>query len=384
MWKIGHKITVMLAVCGLLAVGTPYGFEAAAEPSSVSAQSAVLYEPSSGRVLFQKDAHTPRPMASTTKLMTALIAAEAVPFDRDVKITEEAVRVEGSSMGLRAGDWISMGDLVTGLLLESGNDAANAIALTVAGSLPAFAEIMNRKAKELGMMDSYFVSPSGLDGDGHSSSAYDMALLGAEVLRHPELAEICATKTARIHLGDPKHEATMSNHNRLLSLYPYAIGMKTGFTTKAGRCLVSAARKDGVTLVAVTLKAPDDWNDHIALYDYGFSLTLSCPLPKPELSPLPVAGGTESAVPLSMEAPPSLSLLKEEAERLSFSIELPRFLAAPVAEGETVGVVRYSVDGRDLCVMPVTAAQAVEARPVAGYGERVYRLFRALLCAFLL
>ena len=114
---------------------------------------------------------------------------------------------------------------------------------------------MNRKAKELGMMDSYFVSPSGLDGDGHSSSAYDMALLGAEVLRHPELAEICATKTARIHLGDPKHEATMSNHNRLLSLYPYAIGMKTGFTTKAGRCLVSAARKDGVTLVAVTLKA---------------------------------------------------------------------------------------------------------------------------------
>lgn len=384
MWKIGYKITVALVVCGLLAAVPPCGFKAAAEPSSVSAQSAVLYEPSSGRVLFQKDAHTPRPMASTTKLMTALIAAEAVPFDRDVKISEEAVRVEGSSMGLRAGDWISMGDLVTGLLLESGNDAANAIALTVAGSLPAFAEMMNRKAKELGMLDSCFVSPSGLDGDGHSSSAYDMALLGAEVLRHPELADICATKTARIHLGDPKHEATMSNHNRLLSLYPYAIGMKTGFTTKAGRCLVSAARKDGVTLIAVTLKAPDDWNDHIALFDYGFSLTVSCPLTKPDLPSIPVAGGTASTVSLSMEEPPSASLLKEEAGRLSCTVELPRFLTAPVAEGETVGLVRYAVDGRELCVMPVTTAQAVEARPVAGYGERMRRLFRALFQEFLL
>ena len=176
---------------------------------------------------------------------------------------------------------------------------------------------MNRKAGELGMQDSHFVSPSGLDGDGHSSSAYDMALLGAEVLRHPELAKICASKTARIHLGDPKHEATLSNHNRLLSLYPGAIGMKTGFTTKAGRCLVSAAQRDGVTLIAVTLKAPDDWNDHIALYNYGFSLTASCPLPRPDLPLFPVAGGTEPAVPLTMEDPPTVSLLKEEVDQIT-------------------------------------------------------------------
>ena len=141
MWKTGYKTAVILVVCGLLAAGPFDGTTAmAADPSSVSAQSAVLYEPFSGRILFQKDAHTPRPMASTTKLMTALIAVESVPFDRDIHITEEAVRVEGSSMGLRAGDWISMGDLVTGLVLESGNDAANAIALAVAGSLPEFAE----------------------------------------------------------------------------------------------------------------------------------------------------------------------------------------------------------------------------------------------------
>ena len=384
MWKIGQKLILLPVVCGLLAAG-PFSIPAAAEePSSVSAQSAILYEPSSGRILFQKDAHTPRPMASTTKLMTALIAAEAVPFDRDVKVTEEAVRVEGSSMGLRAGDWISMGDLVTGLLLASGNDAANAIALTVAGSLPAFAEIMNRKAGELGMQDSHFVSPSGLDGDGHSSSAYDMALLGAEVLRHPELAKICASKTARIHLGDPKHEATLSNHNRLLSLYPGAIGMKTGFTTKAGRCLVSAAQRDGVTLIAVTLKAPDDWNDHIALYNYGFSLTASCPLPRPDLPLFPVAGGTEPAVPLTMEDPPTVSLLKEEVDQITCTVELPRFLVAPVVQGETVGVVRYAVGDRELCAIPITAAGSIDARPVAGYSERMRNLFRDLLRQFLL
>ena len=384
MWKIGQKLILLPVVCGLLAAG-PFSIPAAAEePSSVSAQSAILYEPSSGRILFQKDAHTPRPMASTTKLMTALIAAEAVPFDRDVKVTEEAVRVEGSSMGLRAGDWISMGDLVTGLLLASGNDAANAIALTVAGSLPAFAEIMNRKAGELGMQDSHFVSPSGLDGDGHSSSAYDMALLGAEVLRHPELAKICASKTARIHLGDPKHEATLSNHNRLLSLYPGAIGMKTGFTTKAGRCLVSAAQRDGVTLIAVTLKAPDDWNDHIALYNYGFSLTASCPLPRPDLPLFPVAGGTEPAVPLTMEDPPTVSLLKEEVDQITCTVELPRFLVAPVVQGETVGVVRYAVGDRELCAIPITAAGSIDARPVAGYGERMRNLVRDLLRQFLL
>lgn len=384
MWKTGYKTAVVLAVCGLLAAGPFGGPKVAAEPSSVSAQSAVLYEPFSGRILFQKDAHTPRPMASTTKLMTALIAAESVPFDRDVHITEEAVRVEGSSMGLRAGDWISMGDLVTGLLLESGNDAANAIALTVAGSLPDFAERMNAKAKELGMMDSCFVSPSGLDGNGHSSSAYDMALLGAEVLRHPELAAICAMKSARIQLGDPKHEATMSNHNRLLSLYPYAIGLKTGFTTKAGRCLVSAAQKDGVTLIAVTLKAPDDWNDHIALYEYGFSLTQSCALPRPDLPLFPVSGGMESSVSLSMEEPPSIPLLKEEAERVSYEIKLPRFLIAPVTQGDLVGTVRYAVDGRELCTIPITAAGSIEPRPVAGYGERVQNLFRDLLHQVLL
>lgn len=136
-------------------------------------------------------------------------------------------------------------DLVTGLLLESGNDAANTIALTVSGSLPAFAEKMNQKAKELGMKDSVFVTPSGLDQGGHSSSAYDMALLGAAVMRNPALAAICAKKSAVIELGNPKHKATVVNHNKLLNLYPYAVGMKTGFTKNPGSAWCPPPRRTG-------------------------------------------------------------------------------------------------------------------------------------------
>ena len=354
--------------------------ETAGEPSSLSSLSVVMLEPESGRVLFQRDAHTPRPMASTTKLMTALIAAESVSFDKEVVVPDAAVLVEGSSMGLRAGDHITMHDLVTGLLLESGNDAANAIALLVSGSIPAFAEKMNRKAAELRMEDSTFVTPSGLDEGNHSSSAYDMALLGAEVLRHPELKEICAAKSAVIQVGDPKHEATMNNHNKLLHKYPYAIGMKTGYTIKSGRCLVSAAEKDGVTLIIASLNGHDYWNDHMALYEYGFSLT-TCYRPElPDFSRFPVSGGITGTVPLQVGEVPGMTLLKGEEDRVRCLIDVPRFLLAPLEAGEQVGTIRYVLDGRELCALPVTVGQAVTARPVAGFFPRFKELFWALFC----
>lgn len=378
------KLAALAAV--LLAFTTPASLlsvRAAGEPSSLSSLSVVMLEPQSGRVLFQRDAHTPRPMASTTKLMTALIAAESMPFDREVVIPEKAVQVEGSSMGLRAGDHITVHDLVTGLLLESGNDAANAIALLVSGSIPAFADKMNQKARELGMEDSTFVTPSGLDEGNHSSSAYDMALLGAEVLRHPELKEICATKSAVIEVGDPKHEATMNNHNKLLHKYPYAIGMKTGYTIKSGRCLVSAAEKDGVTLIIASLNGHDYWNDHMALYEYGFSLT-TCYRPElPDFGSFPVSGGLTGSVSLRVGEVPNMTLLKGEEERVQCLIDVPRFLLAPLEEGEQVGTVRYVLDDRELCVLPVTVGRTVVARPVAGFFPRFLELFWALFCGML-
>lgn len=351
---------------------------AQAESPGLSSLSAVLYEPESGRVIFEKDAHTPRPMASTTKIMTALLAAEKCSPEQMVTIPKQAVMVEGSSLGLKEGDQISMRDLITGLLLESGNDAANTIALTVSGSLEAFAVVMNERAAELGMKNSTFVTPSGLDQGNHSSSAYDMALLAAEVMRNDMLAEICAQKKAVIHLGNPVREATVSNHNRLLSLYPYAVGMKTGFTKKSGRCLVSAARKDGVLLIAVTLNGGDYWNDHMALYNAGFEKVESVDLTLPELPNLAVSGGMTGYVQLRCETPPAQVLMKEEAGKVSVRVELPPFTLAPVISGQRVGTVRYLLEGRELCALPLTAAYPVDARPVAGYTQRFWEWFREL------
>ena len=352
-------------------------FPVGAESLSLSSLSAVLYEPQSGRFLYEKDADTKRPMASTTKLMTALVAADLLPSDRIVTIPEQAVLVEGSSMGLRGGDSLSVHDLMTGMLLSSGNDAANALALLSCGSLPAFAQQMNTKAVQLGMYHSLFVTPSGLDEGGHSSTARDMALLGAAVLRNEELAHICSLKSAVVHMGKPMHEVTFTNHNRLLKLYEPAIGLKTGFTKKSGRCLVSAAQKNGVTLVVASLNGGDYWNDHMALYEYGFSLTRSCELTVPELPSLSVAGGTASGISLTMEQPPATVLLKEEA--VTCEVRLPAFVWAPVENGQSVGTAVYTVGDRVVYEAPLLAGGSVSARPAMAFTEKWRRQLWLLL-----
>ena len=376
------KWWVCLTVICVWLMAFPSGFCRAEEAVGISAKSAILYEPESGRVLLERDAHTPRPMASTTKIMTALLALELCDPEEEITVPKEAVLVEGSSLGLRAGDQITMLDLVTGLLLQSGNDAANTIAMVTAGSLPAFAEKMNAKAAELGMQESHFVTPSGLDQEGHAASAYDMALLTAAFLKNPLLAEIAAKKTAVISMGNPKHKVTVSNHNKLLSLYPDAIGVKTGFTKKSGRCLVSAARRDGVTLIAVTLNCPDDWDDHMSLYNKGFSMVESVPLQMPDLPSLDVAGGYTSSLRLTMESPPAVTLPKGEGDGITTVVELPRFVLAPVRAGEQMGRVRYLLDGRELASLPIRAEYGIDARPVADYGGRMKRLLWDLVKEF--
>lgn len=362
---VWRGLAVGLAVAGLALGGWPVGAQPASFTQGISSLSAILYEPTTGLVLYEKDAYTPRPMASTTKLMTALVAAEMAQPEQDVVVTEEAVRVEGSALGLRAGDHISMKDLLTGLLLASGNDAANTVALTLCGSLPAFADRMNQKARELGMGNSTFVTPSGLDQGEHSSSAADMAKLAAAVLQQPMLAEICAMKTAVIEMGDPKRKVTVSNHNKLLSLYQYATGMKTGFTKKSGKCLVSSAEKDGVSLVVVTLNGGDYWNDHIKLYEYGFSQLERVAFDTPELAPLPIGGGQTGQVSIETEAPPDRVMRIGERDRITVQVELPRFSVAPISAGQVVGTVRYFLNGKELAACPIRAGYTVEERPVS-------------------
>ena len=337
---------------------------------AVSAASAILYEPTSGRVLYEKNADERRAMASTTKLMTALIAADWCAPDQDVIIPDEATRVEGSSLGLRAGDYLTMRDLLTGLLLVSGNDAANAVALTVCDTIEQFAELMNARAAELGMTNTHFVTPSGLDADGHFTTARDMAILAQAVLEHPLLAEICALSRATVYIGNPKTARTLKNHNRLLTACEGAVGLKTGYTQKAGRCLVSAVRRGGVTLIAVTLRAPDDWNDHQTLYDYGFDQVALVDLVLPHLTELSVGGGDADAVALTAPTPPQRVLPIDRQDHVNVSVRLPRFVFAPVAAGDTVGELIYTLDGEQLCRLPILAATASNARPTVSDKER--------------
>lgn len=381
MLKKATKRSVCVCLTALLAAGALFP-RAAAEPLSVSSGSAVLYEPSGRRVLYEKQAHEKRAMASTTKLMTALIGAETLGMDETVTVTDAAVRVEGSSLGLKAGDRLRSGDLITGMLLASGNDAANAVALAVAPSLPAFATLMNRKAAQLGMKDSSFVTPSGLDADAHYATAYDMALLGAAVLERADLRAICRQKQAQVPVMQPTRTLYVKNHNRLLSLYPEAIGLKTGFTKKAGRCLVSAAERDGVTLVAVTLSAPNDWQDHQAMLEYGFSRVERVTLPAVILPRLAVAGGKQAAVAVTA-AVPDKTVLEKPVKTITARWELPPLLVAPVKQGTAVGRVVYTAGETVVASVPITVTEAVEVYGTDSAVRRFWRELRRLLQALM-
>ncbi|MDH5159990.1 D-alanyl-D-alanine carboxypeptidase family protein [Heyndrickxia oleronia] len=233
----------------------------AATPS-VSAASAILMDQDSGRILYEKNAKDVRKIASITKIMTAILAIESGKLKEDVKISDTAVRTEGSSIYLKPGDIVNLEDLVYGLMLRSGNDAANAIAEHVGGSIDGFVFLMNQKAEEIGMQNTHFANPNGLDNkDNHFSTAYDMALLTKYAMQNKTYKKISGTKSYK----------GWANKNRLLTeKYKYCTGGKTGFTKKAKRTLVTTATKEHQNLIAVTLNGPNDWDDHINMFEYGF------------------------------------------------------------------------------------------------------------------
>ncbi len=240
----------------------------------LSADSAILMNADTGEVVFEKNCHKQRGIASTTKILTSVILLENMDLSTEVKVNGEDVKIEGTSIGLKADDVVTCDVLLKGMLLESGNDAANVTATAVSGSLEAFSVLMNEKAKSIGMKNSSFKNPSGLTDEEHFSTAYDMALLTRYAIKNPTFKSVCSLKQVRVSYGNPPCERMFTNHNKLLNSCEGVFGVKTGFTKASGRCLVSACERDGVTLVAVTLKAPDDWNDHKKLYDYGFSKTV--------------------------------------------------------------------------------------------------------------
>ena len=234
-----------------------------AEEIGTSAESAILMDADTGEILYEKNADRRMLIASTTKILTALVALEQGGLQQEITVTADHM-VEGSSMYLALGETVTVEELLYGLLLCSGNDAALALAETCCGSVEAFVTEMNRKAQQIGMENSSFANPNGLDADGHYSTARDMAALAAVAVRDPMFVRLCST----IQVNTAGR--TMSNHNRLLREVEGCIGIKTGYTMAAGRTLVTCAIRNGRTLVAVTLNDSDDWADHKALYEYGF------------------------------------------------------------------------------------------------------------------
>jgi serine-type D-Ala-D-Ala carboxypeptidase (penicillin-binding protein 5/6) len=264
------NISVVIIVFLLLfSISTPY---VGANGFSVSAQSAILMEQESGRVLFEKNAHKQLRIASITKIMTAILAIESGKMNEKVKINKNAVGVEGSSLYLKLGEKIKLEDLVYGLMLRSGNDSAVAIAEYVGGSLEGFVYLMNQKAQELGMSKTVFSNPHGLDDhEKHYSTSYDMALLTRYAMQNKEFRKINGTKTYRSPQDGESWDRIWQNKNRLLTqLYKYSTGGKTGYTKRAKRTLVSTAQKDGIDLIAVTLNAPSDWHDHMNMFNWAF------------------------------------------------------------------------------------------------------------------
>ena len=315
---------------------------------SVSAQSAILIEADSGRVLFAKNADARLPMASTTKIMTALVALELAPPDRVIQAPAGAVGVEGSSIYLVEGEALTLEQLLYALLLESANDAAAAIAIGLCGSVEAFAEEMNRKATELGLSDTHFTNPHGLDDDAHYTTARELAAIARAALEQELIRTIVSTQKATIPHANVENARLLVNHNKLLRTYDGCIGMKTGYTKRSGRSLVSAAERDGVTLIAVTINAPNDWKDHTAMLDYGFSQCQSVELCQAEdvLYPMQVVGGSDGYVMVGNTQALRVTLPANAGE-ITQSIECRRFEYAPIAVGDPCGkaVFRCDTDG---------------------------------------
>ena len=342
--------TILRAVAGFLAAALLL----AAPVSAVSAEKAIVLDGQTGRVLFKKNADSQSLIASTTKIMTALIVCEQCNVLDRMRIPKEAVGIEGSSMYLKEGEVLTVQELLYGLMLHSGNDAAVALAIYCGGTVEGFAQLMNDKAYDLGMKNSHFANPNGLDAPDHYSTARDLAILSAYAMENPIFAKTVSCKSVKVG------ERYLTNHNKLLWRLPGANGVKTGYTKAAGRILVSGAKRDGRQLIAVTINAPDDWNDHMALLEDGFSRFSVRTIVKAGqcLGTQAVAGGQAGYVDLIAAEDFSYAMIARE----QVSIELPGsgFVYAPVAEDQSAGYAHIFLDGTPVGKVALVYGQTVE------------------------
>lgn len=356
----------VLALCCML---TCVDCRAVENVPQTSAQAFVLIDAESGRILAEKNMEEELAIASTTKIMTALVALERGELSDIVTVKGSHLK-EGSSMYLRAGETLTLEVLLYGLLLPSGNDAAECIADHCGAGVDAFVARMNEKAAELGMEHTAFANPSGLDAAGHYSCALDMARLAAYAMQQPVFKRIAATRSASVG------ERSFSNHNKLLGLVEGCTGLKTGYTDAAGRTLVTCCERNGMQLIAVTLNDRNDWADHTALYEYGFSVysRTTAVTRGEEYMLAPLRGGVKTSMPLAAKESFFYPLLAEE--ELTVSARLDEELCAPLTAGQSVGEILIALDGTELGRVPLICTEsAAPAEKKMGMLERLFGLF---------
>ena len=327
----------------------------------VSAYSAILIEASTGRILYEENADEKRPMASTTKIMTAILALENCDTDEIVVVSENASGIGGSSIWLSVGEHMALSDMLFGLMLSSGNDAAVAIAEHVAGSVDEFVAMMNAKAVEIGAYNTNFANPNGLPADDHYTTAYDLSLICAYAMCNDYFCEIVKTQYKTIPWEGHEWDRVVKNKNKLLWNYEGGNGIKTGFTDAAGRCLCAAARRDGMQLIAVVLNAPDMFNDCTRLLDYGFdnydlrTLVSSCEY----IADVNVTHGMEDGFTVYTQQDVAYPLTDEEYGRVQKKVYVEASVEAPVEAGQLVGTIDIWLDGNRVYSANLTAPKDI-------------------------
>ena len=342
-----------------------------------SAKSAILIEASSGDIIYEKNAHEKMPMASTTKIMTAIVALEHGNLNDTVTVSNESCGVEGSSIYLTPGETLTLEDLLYALMLESANDAAAAIAYHISGGIEEFANMMNDTAERIGVNNTHFTNPHGLDNEAHYTTASDLARITAYALKNEDFRKIVSTYKKQIPLRGDEGVRVLLNHNKLLRISDDVIGVKTGFTKHSGRCLVSAAERDGVCLIAVTLSDPNDWRDHTDLHEMGFSLysCVSLATPGEFCVQIPCPGAPDGY--LEAKNTDSLTKCVKNGSSIHHLVEADRMVFPPICEGETLGKVSFYSDDTLIGEVPLFASFSVE-EPTENrsLGKKILDFFR--------
>lgn len=339
----------------------------------IKAEGVAVIDVDTGRLIYGKNENKRMAMASTTKIMTALITLEQPDLDSYFTVDSKAIKIEGTSMGLLEGDSVCLRGLAVGMLLPSGNDAAEAAAVRIAGTQSNFIKLMNEKAISLGCTNTNFATTSGLDDDNHYSTPKDMAIIARHALMNDTFAEICKRQYETLEYGNPPYRRTLKNHNKLLGEYPYCIGIKTGFTDNAGRCLVSAAEKDGVRVIVVTLNSSDICESHINIYNKVFEQIYKyTPAVKLPVHNIRVVGGEIVGAPIEKKYNSDILIVNGEENKIKNKIKLKKFLYAPVKKGEIIGEIGYYIDNKKIAVEPITVGIDVKPEKNRSFGINLF------------